>query len=237
MNLPGRLVSAVILALSCPAAAFAHDTAPAPSPPPVAASHGGDWLDAVPLAGWNAPGAPVPRPPPPSGDLPTVERCAGRLRDPQTPEEAEVARAGWSLVTAPVRGGSTGVILGISSVDGMCRPNGYQALVFSEGRFAGTLSPRPMDSRTDGAVDLPAVGADGTVDATFRRYGADDALCCPSRISRLRFRIEARPSGPVAVPGEVQTASTAVPAARPAPPPPPTRPATPATPPTPGQLR
>jgi hypothetical protein len=187
---------AAILALPTPTAA-------------VAPGEDRSWLDAVPVAAWNAPGRPVPPAPPPAGDPPTVNRCAAQLRNPASAAEEAVALAGWSLVAPTVRGDGVEVVLGASSVDGMCRPTGYQLLVFSRGRFAGTLSPRPMDSRTDGAADLPTVGAAGAVEAGFLRYAADDPLCCPSRISTVGYRVEQGAQGPVVVVGAVRTSAPA----------------------------
>ena len=40
----------------------------------------------------------------------------------------------------------------MSNADGMCRPLGYQFFLFVGDDFAGTLSPAPMDSRTDGGL-------------------------------------------------------------------------------------
>jgi hypothetical protein len=191
----------------------------AASPPAVRAGPTADgaWLDAVPLAQWNAPGAKVPRPPAPSFDPPTVARCATQLRRPASPAEQAVADAGWSLVAPTVRGGAVEVVLGASGVDGMCRPSPYQLFAFSGGRLAGTLAPRPMDARTDGAVDLPVVDDRGGVEAGFRRYAPSDPLCCPSRTSTVTFRVETRPEGPVLGAGPVRTARNEVPGAAPPP--------------------
>jgi len=59
---------------------------------------------------------------------------------------------------------------GESAFDGMCRPLGYQFFVFSGGRFAGTLSPHPMDSRTDGAAQIPPLVSARELAAAFSRY-------------------------------------------------------------------
>lgn len=48
--------------------------------------------------------------------------------------------------------GPTKVVTAMSGFDGMCRPLGYQAFVCWEGRYAGTLSPAAMNSRTDGML-------------------------------------------------------------------------------------
>jgi hypothetical protein len=206
-----RLALRVPAASRLPVAAGVALLALLAAPGPACAAGDGAWLDAVPLPQWNAPGRAVPPAPPPSFEPPTVARCAGQLRKPATAAEKAVARAGWSLVAPPVRGGPVEIVLGTSGVDGMCRPNGYQLLVFSGGRFAGTLAPRPMNARTDGAVDLPTVDASGTVEAGFRRYAPSDPLCCPSRTSTVTFRVEPAAGGPVLRAGSVRTTRNEVP--------------------------
>lgn len=170
----------------------------------------GAWLDA-PLAGWNRPGAPVPAAPPPQGDPPALGRCRDAVRAAVTAEDRAVAGAGWTLV-GPVqaRAGAT-IVLGMTSVDGMCRPLGFQSFVFTDGRFAGTLSPVVMNSRTDGAQARTQVVSPTEVVAEFVRYRDADALCCPSRVSRVTYRIDragGRADGdPVLVPVVVTTES------------------------------
>jgi hypothetical protein len=78
--------------------------------------------------------------------------------------------------------------------------------VFARGIFAGTLSPHPMDSRTDGALNRVTIHADGRVQAEYARYGAKDPLCCPSKITTVVFEIEKEP--PVLKPVSASTAST-----------------------------
>ena len=75
----------------------------------------------------------------------------------------------------------------------MCRPRQYQEFVFVRGIFAGTLSPVPMDSRTDGALGRVTIPAADRVQAEYSRYGATDPLCCPSRITTVVFEIEKQP--------------------------------------------
>ena len=87
------------------------------------------------------------------------------------------------------------MVLGRSGVDGMCRPLGFQGFVFSGGRFAGTLAPRPMDSRSDGAAQAPELWSAGTLSVTFSRYTGRDPLCCPSRVSTVQYRIDVRGQG------------------------------------------
>lgn len=186
---------------------------------------GGAWLDAKPLATWNHAGAKIPRAPRFDPDPFLAKQCAGQARDPVSAADRAVVKAGWKLIGSSQRFGDTEVLLGRSGVDGMCRPLGYQAFVFSGGRFAGTLAPRTMDSRTDGAAQAPELWSAGTLSVTFARYAGRDPLCCPSRTSTVRYRIDAGPGGPVVTATDVVTAATADTA-------PPSAPASP-----PGQLR
>ena len=94
---------------------------------------------------------------------------------------------GWDLVGAYQGGWQTVVIRGTASYDGMCRPRQFQDFVFVRGVFAGTLSPQPMDSRTDGALGRVWLQNNGRLTAEYQRYAASDALCCPSRATTVVF--------------------------------------------------
>lgn len=166
----------------------------------------GDWLD-KPLAAWNDAGAAVPKAPEPKGDSPSDPRCAGPAREPSTPPERDVAAAGWSLFSKARVSGAAIVLLAEASVDGMCRPWDYQAFVFVARRYAGTLSPTLMDSRADGALSEVRLLSSTEIEVTFLRYTDKDALCCPSRQSTVRYRIEPGPKGPTVVPLSVHTKS------------------------------
>jgi hypothetical protein len=138
------------------------------------------WLDSPPPP-WNVPGAPVPAAPP--GGTPVDPQCQAQERAPVGSEEMAVVARGWRLTSAwPIqRAGVVAVLRATAAYDGMCRPTDYNAFVFEGGQFAGTLSPVQMFARTDGAlVEIPVVGADGRITATFVRYGPTDPLCCPS---------------------------------------------------------
>ena len=173
-----------------------------------ASAQSGAWLD-QPLAPWNIPGALLPAAPAPKGDAPSDPRCASTVRQPQTPQEHALVGAGWSLFgRAPVSGVRT-ILLAGASVDGMCRPWDYQAFVFVGLRFAGTLSPTLMDSRTDGALSEVRFMFGGQIEAVFLRYAAADPLCCPSRLSIVRYRIELPATLPRVIPGSVRTWPTA----------------------------
>jgi heat shock protein HslJ len=169
------------------------------------AAPAGGWLDAaVPLA-WNAAGGRVPRAPGEEPDALLAERCKGLLRAPHSAADRAVAAAGWQLFGALQRHGETEVVLGQAGVDGMCRPRAYQVFVFSGGRFAGTLSPRPMDSRTDGSAQIPHLTSADRLFVVFSRYAPQDPLCCPSRLTTVEYRIDPGPKGPVVVPASART--------------------------------
>ena len=69
--------------------------------------------------------------------------------------------------------GLTRVVTAMSGVDGMCRPLGYQAFIYWEGRYAGTLSPTPMNSRTDGAITNIRLVSGTRIFAEFARYAEE----------------------------------------------------------------
>jgi len=75
-------------------------------------------------------------------------------------------------------------------------------------RYAGTLSPALMDSRADGALSEIRLLSPTVLEVTFLRYADIDPLCCPSRLSVVRYRIERRATGPVTSPVSVQTRPT-----------------------------
>lgn len=174
---------------------------------PVASAQSSGWLD-KPLAPWNVAGAAVPKAPKPKGDSPSDPRCPGAVRHPETAVEGAVATAGWSLFSPPRVNGGITVLLAEASVDGMCRPWDFQALVFVNRRFAGTLSPLPMDSRTDGALSEIRLPSPTSIEVVFLRYTDADPLCCPSRLTTVRFRVERRGQGPVIVPTSARSKST-----------------------------
>ena len=83
-----------------------------------------------------------------------------------------------------------------------------QAFVFVGLRFAGTLSPTVMDSRTDGALAEMRFMSGYQLEAAFLRYADADPLCCPSRVSAVRYRIELPATLPRVVPMSVWSRST-----------------------------
>jgi len=116
---------------------------------------GAAWLDLAAPSVWNDPSGKIPRAPTFTPDPLLAAQCARQVRPAVSAADRAVAAAGWKLMGASQRFGGTEVVGGESAFDGMCRPLGYQFFVFSGGRFAGTLSPHPMDSRTDGAAQIP----------------------------------------------------------------------------------
>src|SRR5262249_13967265 len=109
---------------------------------------GASWLDAQTPASWNTPGLAIP--PAPKVQESVGPRCRPAARPPQGNEDKQVARRGWDLVDVSQGGSGVVVVRATAGYDGMCRPLQYQDFAFVNGVFAGTLSPHPMDSRTDG---------------------------------------------------------------------------------------
>ncbi len=72
----------------------------------------------------------------------------------------------------------------------MCRPRSFQTMVFVGNRVAGTLSPAPMDSRTDGSLVNVKMTSETTLTAEYVRYRASDALCCPYKTEAVTFIIK-----------------------------------------------
>ena len=172
----------------------------------------GAWLDESAPAAWNKPGKAVPRAPGEQGN--DDPRCREGERPAETSEDRAVSRAGWKLFRDYQAGWGVKVIWGLVTYDGMCRPMAYQAFAFLDGRFAGTLSPAPMASRTDGSLSsvslTAAPGAPGTAAlvGTFTRYAAGDPLCCPSRLTHVRYRFDGRDRALRLVPMALDTTPT-----------------------------
>jgi LppP/LprE lipoprotein len=145
------------------------------------------WLDEPKPASWNKPGVPIPAAPRIQGNV--DPRCKDLARPPQLEEDKRLRDRGWDLVGAFHGGWQILVIRGTASYDGMCRPRQYQDFVFVRGVFAGTLSPEPMDSRTDGALRQVFLRGNDQLAAEYARYTGKDALCCPSSTTTVAFEI------------------------------------------------
>jgi len=169
------------------------------SSPAVAQVQEASWLDRKPLLNWNR--APLTIPKPPKVQFDDWEpRCKSTLRSPSTTEDGALAALGWVIFGKQETFGETTIVSAMADVDGMCRPMAYQVFVFVKGRFAGTIAPSPMNSRTDGSAESEHLRSADRLTIAFKRYGESDPLCCPSRITEVLFRIQVGSSGPVLVP-------------------------------------
>jgi len=157
----------------------------------------GAWLDEKPIKPWNQAGMSVPRPLAEDAPFPAnEERCAARIRQPENAADQAVVDAGWTLYESYRAGWGISVVFATVGTDGMCRPWGYQQFVFVNGVFAGTVSPVPMYSRTDGSGSVLSFDGDGRISASFARYDDKDPLCCPSKPSAfVEFKIDRNERG------------------------------------------
>lgn len=162
------------------------------------AADGGDWLDTETIDNWNVAGASVPIAPPQEST--NFEYCKQAIREPQVLEDVAVTAAGWQLYGPLQIYGETTVVMGMANADGMCRPMVHQAFVFVDGEFAGTLSPTPMNSRTDGNLFAIDLIKDNYLRGAYQRYEPSDALCCPSAENYLFFTIEEQEGLPLVIP-------------------------------------
>ena len=187
-----------------------------------ALAQGASWLDSTPK-NWNVPGMEPPKAPPLQNTNPN---CRTREIAPSNAEESRLAGMGWKLESYwPVlQSGDLTLVTALANYDGMCRPLEFNVFVFAGGKYAGTLSPVNMDSRTDGVLDTPngrsgvTVQPNGVIQAVFTRYASSDPLCCPSRgTTTVTYQVQTPSGGPVVVPLALQSAApvaTAVPPAQ-----------------------
>jgi hypothetical protein len=145
------------------------------------------WLDETKPPSWNVRSAAIPAAP--KSQEPADPRCRETARPAQLDEDRRVRERGWDLI-GPYQGGWVMLVIrGAAGYDGMCRPLQYQDFVFRGGVFAGTLSPRPMDSRTDGALERVSLQDAARVTGEYVRYDAKDPLCCPTRTAFVAFEM------------------------------------------------
>ncbi len=169
----------------------------------------GSWLDRPPM-NWNRRMSGLPRPVPSTGVAEMQRRCREFIRRPESDADSALVRAGWMLYGAVQSYGPTKVATAMSGVDGMCRPLGFQAFVYWEGRYAGTLSPSAMNSRTDGALTNIRLVSPTSISAEFARYKETDPLCCPSRTSHVTYEVN-RDDSPLVAPVNINTGSAGAP--------------------------
>jgi heat shock protein HslJ len=161
------------------------------------------WLDRAPV-NWNERMSPLPRPITSANAVEIQTRCPELIRQPESDAENALVRVGWMLYGEVQSFEHTKVIFAMSDVDGMCRPLGYQAFVYWEGRYAGTLSPIAMNSRTDGALTKISLAGPTRILAEFARYTKSDPLCCPTRISHVTYDVN-REDFPLVTPLTINT--------------------------------
>jgi uncharacterized lipoprotein YbaY len=145
------------------------------------------WLDRPLNTNWNNGNGVVPQAPRMLAPIDT--RCREQIRNPESLSDRAVTRAGWSLFGASQTYGAVTIVNGMASVDGMCRPTQYNTFVFVNNQFTGTLSPTPMDSRTDGSLREANLNSPTSITAEFNRYTSTDALCCPSQTSAVSYNV------------------------------------------------
>lgn len=151
------------------------------------------WLDR-PLSNWNNGNGVVPSAPRTFAPIPA--NCRSTIRTPESLADRAVTRAGWQLFGATQTYGQATVVSGMADTDGMCRPTLFNVFVFVGDRFAGTLSPTTMSTRTDGALSDAKLVNSSSIVAEFGRYTSNDPLCCPSQTSSVSYTITSggRPS-------------------------------------------
>lgn len=145
------------------------------------------WLDRPLDRNWNTGTGSVPNAPRNAGRIEGI--CLDQVRQPESIADRAVTRAGWFLFGASQSYGPVTLVTAMADVDGMCRPNNYNAFVFVGSRFAGTLSPTAAGARSDGAIGSVHLVGPTRITAEFARYTAQDALCCPSQMSFVEYAI------------------------------------------------
>ena len=146
------------------------------------------WLDRS-LVNWNRPNSTMPRPSTAFDRSEMSGRCRNQVRQPASVAERAAVRMGWTLYGPVQSYATTTVFTAMAGVDGMCRPMGYQAFVYSGGRYAGTLSPIPMDARMDSSLTNIRLISPTAIIGEFARYGEADPLCCPSKTSTVNYDV------------------------------------------------
>lgn len=147
-----------------------------------------DWLDMRPLPNWNSRSRAILQTKKIPPDV--MARCGRSARPATLPADRLLARYGWTLVGPAQVFGRTTVVTVAGNFDGMCRPLEFQTLVFVGNRVAGTMSPGPMNSRSDGALTNVRLFSETNLSAEYVRYKESDPLCCPSKVEAVSFVIK-----------------------------------------------
>lgn len=156
------------------------------------------WLDQEKPINWNRPGANIPKAP--KLEFNNLAECKDLQRPANTAIDKMVTDAGWQLFGPLEIFGGTTLVRGMANADGQCRPLEYQVFVFYNGKFAGTISPVTMNSRTDGSLKEVILYREKTLNSEFARYQDSDAMCCPSASTSVSFEIDSKNTMPVLVP-------------------------------------
>ncbi len=162
----------------------------------------GDWLDA-PLTNWNSSLTAVPKAKIDKNAQPLDPRCNDTHRSGHSPEDKQLTSAGWTLYGEQQQLDDVALVTALTSVDPMCRPLGYQAFLFVGGKLAGTVSPSPMDSRSDGSAGPIHLTTVTSLTVGFARYKPADARCCPSKRQIVTYNMDRSGARPLLVPRSV----------------------------------
>ncbi|MBA4123455.1 MAG: META domain-containing protein [Acidobacteria bacterium] len=146
------------------------------------------WLEAKPLPSWSERSRAILQ----TKKIAQAEltRCRSSLRPATLPVDSLLTKYNWTLVGDAQVFGKTTAVTVATSFDGMCRPLGFQTYVFVGNRVAGTVSPGPMDSRTDASLINIRLLSETDVIAEYARYKENDPLCCPSKTNTVSFNIK-----------------------------------------------
>lgn len=145
------------------------------------------WLDRPLDSNWNNGNGVVPNAPRNVGRIEGI--CLEQVRQPESIADRAMTRAGWFLFGPSQTYGTVTLVMAMADVDGMCRPNNYNAFVFVSNRFVGTLSPNASIARSDGAIGSANLFSPKRITADFARYTSNDPLCCPSQKSFVEYSI------------------------------------------------
>lgn len=118
-----------------------------------------------------------------------TDHCDADAPGPQAPEEFTLLANGRRHLTGRrLRIGVRGEVFVVEAAlgyDGMCRPSPYQIYVFNRGIQVGTLSPKAMIARSDGAIVSFSERDSEHLEVEMAHYTSDDPLCCPSSHEQL----------------------------------------------------